>query len=189
MYSAVAVATPVSRTALNENGNVEFTFLANAAGEYKVQVIAVTTDDLYVSGIVTVVVGGGVNTFNDVVVISMGANSMIVNNELVKLDVAPFIENSRTMLQYNVLYVFGIDVKWVPETNSVVAEGNGTKVVMTLGSKVATVNGEEVALDVAPYVVNGRTVVPVGLITGVFDINFDFTRNADGSIADILFTK
>ena len=168
---------------------VVLNFLANQPGEYKVQTIVTYGANKYISGIETITVGGGVSTFNDVVVISMGANSMIVNNELVKLDVAPFIENSRTMLQYNVLYVFGIDVNWVPETSSVVAEGNGTKVVMTLGSKVATVNGEEVALDVAPYVVNGRTVVPVGLITGVFDINFDFTRNADGSIADILFTK
>jgi len=172
---------------MNE-GNVVLTVLASAAGEYKVQTI-LTFDGGYILSTETITVGGGVNAFNDVVVISMGADSMIVNNELVKLDVAPFIENNRTMLQYNVLYVFGIDVDWVPETNSVVAEGNGTKVVMTLGSKVATVNGQEVTLDVAPYSLNGRTIVPVGLITGVFDINFDFTRNADGTIADIIFTK
>ena len=125
----------------------------------------------------------------DVVVVSLGADKMIVNNDVVALDVAPFIENNRTMMQFNVLYVFGIDVEWVAETQSIVAEGNGLKVVMQLGSKVATVNGEEVALDVAPYSVNGRTVVPVGFITGVLDITPTFTYNADGSIADILFTK
>ena len=184
--NAIASVRPVAT--IDSKGKVEVDFLASASGEYKIQTI-VTKGGKYISGIETITVGGIEGTFNDVVVISMGANSMIVNNELVKLDVAPFIENGRTMLQYNVLYVFGIDVNWVPETSSVVAEGNGTKVVMTLGSKVATVNGEEVTLDVAPYVVNGRTVVPVGLITGVFDINFDFTRNADGTIADILFTK
>ncbi|MBO4947746.1 MAG: copper amine oxidase N-terminal domain-containing protein, partial [Peptococcaceae bacterium] len=81
------------------------------------------------------------------------------------------------------------DVKWVPETESIVAEGNGLKVVMNLGSKVAVVNGEEVALDVAPYSVNGRTVVPVGFITGTFGINPTFTYNADGTIADIIFAK
>ena len=114
---------------------------------------------------------------------------MIVNNELVALDVAPFIENNRTMMQFNVLYVFGVDVQWVAETQSIVAEGNGIKVVMQLGSKVATVNGAEVALDVAPYSVNGRTVVPVGFLTGVLDITPVFTYNADGTIADILFAK
>jgi len=187
--NAIAVAAPLSTTALNDKGNVEISFLASAAGEYKLQVIVVTADNTYVSGIVTVTVGGGKNAFKDVVVVSMGANSMIVNNELVALDVAPFIENNRTMMQFNVLYVFGIDVEWVAETQSIVAEGNGLKVVMQLGSKVATVNGAEVALDVAPYSVNGRTVVPVGFITGLLDITPTFTYNADGTIADILFTK
>ena len=114
---------------------------------------------------------------------------MIVNSEAVALDVAPYIEAGRTMLQFNVLYAFGVDVEWVAETQSIVAEGNGIKVVMTLGEKVATVNGAEVALDVAPQIVNGRTVVPVGFITGTFGIAPTFTYNADGTIADILFTK
>ena len=114
---------------------------------------------------------------------------MIVNSEAVALDVAPFIENGRTMMQFNVLYAFGVDVEWVAETQSIVAEGEGLKVVMQLGSKVATVNGEEVALDVAPYTVNGRTVVPVGFVTGTFGINPTFTYNVDGTIADIIFAK
>ena len=172
-------------------GQFKVSFTASKAGEYKVQTVVryeqASGVVKYYSGIETITVGDS-NAFDNIVVISMGANSMIVNDELVKLDVAPFIENNRTMLQYNVLWAFGIDVEW-DGVNSVIAEGNGIKVVMTIGEKVAVVNGEEVALDVAPYVVNGRTVVPVGLITGVFDIDYAFTYNADGSIADILFTK
>jgi len=185
---AIAGATGIYDTTKDQ---VFVTFLANVAGEYKVQTVVTYNDgaDKYISGIETITVGAGESTFKDVVVVSLGADSMIVNNKVVKLDVAPFIENNRTMMQFNVLYVFGIDVQWVAETQSIVAEGNGIKVVMQLGSKVATVNGEEVTLDVAPYSVNGRTVVPVGFITGTFGINPAFTYNADGSIADILFTK
>ena len=172
---------------------INVTFLASAAGEYKVQTIVTYVTGTpattkYVSAIETITVGGGDSNFKDVVVVSLGANAMIVNNEVVALDVAPYIENNRTMLQYNVLGAFGIDVQWVGETQSVVAEGNGIKVVMTIGSKVAVVNGAEVALDVAPQIVNGRTVVPVGFITGTFGINPAFTYNADGTIADIIFT-
>ena len=182
--TAIAVAN-----AQPNNGKINLTFLANEAGVYKVQTIVEFANKSYISAITEITVGGGLNTFNDVVVVSLGADKMIVNNEVVALDVAPFIENNRTMMQFNVLYVFGIDVQWVAETQSIVAEGNGIKVVMQLGSKVATVNGEEVALDVAPYSVNGRTVVPVGFITGLLDITPTFTYNADGTIADILFTK
>jgi hypothetical protein len=114
---------------------------------------------------------------------------MIVNDKVVALDVAPYITEGRTMLQFNVLGNFGIDVQWDEATRSVIAEGNGVKVVLTIDSKVAVVNGAEVALDVAPTIANGRTVVPVGFITGNFGIAPTFTYNADGTIADILFTK
>ena len=164
-------------------------FIASAAGEYKLETVIELSDGSYLYSVDTIVVGGNEAAFKDVVVVSIGADKMIVNDTVVALDVAPFIENNRTMMQFNVLYVFGIDVEWVAETQSIVAEGNGLKVVMQLGSKVATVNGEEVALDVAPYSVNGRTVVPVGFITGLLDITPVFTYNADGTIADILFTK
>jgi len=170
-------------------GQVELNLLASAAGEYKIQTIVTLAGGKMISDTETFVVGAKTGTFEDIVVVSLGADKMIVNNEVVALDVAPFIENNRTMMQFNVLYVFGIDVEWVAETQSIVAEGNGLKVVMQLGSKVATVNGAEVALDVAPYTVNGRTVVPVGFITGLLDITPTFTYNADGTIADILFTK
>ena len=195
--NAVAVAT----WDVDSKGRVVLDFLGSEAGTYKVQVAISYNTNLdpetresnpnmkFVSGVATIVVGEGEGTFEDIVVVSIGADKMIVNSEVVALDVAPFITNGRTMMQFNVLYVFGIDVEWVAETQSIVAEGNGLKVVMQLGSKVATVNGEEVALDVAPYSVNGRTVVPVGFITGVLDITPTFTYNADGSIADILFTK
>ena len=173
---------------IDADNNAVVNFTASANGEYKVQVV-IKSGTYYYSTVGTITVGGAVSDFKDIVVVSLGADKMIVNNELVALDVAPFIENNRTMMQFNVLYVFGIDVEWVAETQSIVAEGNGLKVVMQLGSKVATVNGAEVALDVAPYSVNGRTVVPVGFITGLLDITPTFTYNADGTIADILFTK
>ncbi len=188
---AVAVAT----WDVDSKGNVVLDFLASEAGTYKVQV-AISYDAnprgdaemRFVSGVATINVGGAAGQFNDVVVVSIGADSMIVNSEVVKLDVAPYITNGRTMLQYNVLGAFGFDVQWVGETQSVVAEGNGIKVVMTIGSKVAVVNGAEVALDVAPQIVNGRTIVPVGFLTGNFGITPNFTYNADGTIADIIFT-
>ena len=182
----VATATYAAKTGITVN------LLASQAGDYELQTIVTYNDgaaERYISDIETITVGAGAGTFKDIVVVSLGADKMIVNDEVVALDVAPFIENNRTMMQFNVLYVFGIDVQWVAETQSIVAEGNGLKVVMQLGSKVATVNGAEVALDVAPYSVNGRTVVPVGFITGLLDITPTFTYNADGTIADILFTK
>ena len=191
VLDAPANAAYSAEAKVTDTDEITVTFTASAAGEYKLQTVVRYGEDNteYMSSVDTITVGAGEADFEDIVVVSIGADKMIVNNELVALDVAPFIENNRTMMQFNVLYVFGIDVEWVAETQSIVAEGNGLKVVMQLGSKVATVNGAEVALDVAPYSVNGRTVVPVGFITGLLDITPVFTYNADGTIADILFAK
>jgi hypothetical protein len=186
---ANAIVSAKANQTLNAKGQIELNLLASTAGEYKIQTIVTLAGGKMISGTETFVVGGKTGTFNDVVVVSMGANSMIVNNKVVALDVAPYITEGRTMLQFNVLGNFGIDVQWDEATRSVIAEGNGVKVVLTIDSKVAVVNGQEVALDVAPTIVNGRTVVPVGFITGNFGINPTFTYNADGTIADILFTK
>ena len=184
-----ANAVAVADAKVTDKGAVILNFLASEAGTYKVHVSVTYGDNSnFVSGVATINVGGAAGQFKDVVVVSIGADSMIVNSEVVKLDVAPYITNGRTMLQYNVLGAFGFDVQWVGETQSVVAEGNGIKVVMTIGSKVAVVNGAEVALDVAPQIVNGRTIVPVGFLTGNFGITPNFTYNADGTIADIIFT-
>jgi len=171
----------------NTSDTIIVDFTASAAGEYKVQTIVRVAGE-YISSVDTITVGAGESDFKDVVVISIGADKMIVNNKTVALDVAPYIENNRTMMQYNVLGAFGFDIQWVQETRSVVAEGNGIKVVMNIDSKVATVNGEEVTLDVAPTIVNGRTVVPVGFLTGTFGINPTFIYGETG-LDSILFAK
>ena len=128
------------------------------------------------------------NAFNNVVVVSLAADSMIVNNEIVALDVAPFVAEGRTMMQYTALKAFGIEFAWDEATRSVVAEGNGVKIVMTIDSKVATVNGKTVVMEVAPTIQNGRTVVPVTYITNVFGITPTPIYDANG-VCDVLFTK
>jgi len=162
-------------------------FTASAAGEYKLQSVLTYDGGKYLSSVDTIVVGGTAGDFKDVVVLSMGSNNMIVNDEVVALDVAPFVEAGRTMMQYTALAAFGIDFTWDEATRSVVAEGNGVKVVMTIDSKVAVVNGEEVVMEVAPQIINGRTVIPVTYATNPFGIVATALYDANG-VSDVLFT-
>lgn len=50
------------------------------------------------------------------------------------------------------------------EPAKVVVDGEGTKVVLDVGSTTAYVNDQVVILDVAPVIVNGRTLVPIRFI-------------------------
>ena len=65
---------------------------------------------------------------------------------------------------------------------------NGIKVVMTIDSATYTVDGKEKTADVAPYVSNGRTMVPVRFAAEAFGSKVTPTYDEKGATADILFT-
>jgi len=164
-------------------------FLANTAGEYKVQTIVTYGTDKYVSSIDTIVVGGAEGTFKDVIVMSIGANSLVKNSEVVAMPAAPEIVDSRTMVPARAgLEAFGATVVWDEATQTVTAELGGVKVVMTIGEKVYTVNGKAVTGDAAPYITAASTMVPVSFFTNAFGITATPIYDANG-VCDVLFTK
>jgi len=60
-------------------------------------------------------------------------------------------------------------------------------VFRTVGSPVYTVNGVEKTADVAPFVADSRTFVPVRFAAEAFGIKVTPTYHEDGSVADVLF--
>ena len=72
-------------------------------------------------------------------------------------------------------------------TQSVVAELNGVKVVMTIGANEYTVNGVAKTADVAPFINGASTMVPVRFVAEAFGITVTPIYAEDGSVADVLF--
>jgi hypothetical protein len=88
--------------------------------------------------------------------------SALVNGEEPNMDVQPIIENGRTLLPFRSLAEsLGAQVSFDQTTSTVTVTKTTTKVVLTLGSTSALVNGQPVALDVPAQVVQGRTLVPL----------------------------
>ena len=187
--NAVVVAKADTYTAKK---GVELNLLASVAGEYKIQTIIITDDNKYISSIETFTVGATEGTFKDVVVLSIGADKLVKNSEVKDIPAAAVIKDSRTFVPFRALaQAFGAEVDWVEATQSVVAELNGVKVVMTIGSADYTVNGVAAKADVAPYLnaEAGTTMVPVSFVAKAFGINYQCIYAADGTVADVLFTK
>ena len=191
--NAVAVAT----WSVDGDGNVVLDFLASEEGEYKVQVAVSYDADLtanekmrFVSGVANITVGAGAGTFEDVVVMSIGANNIVVNSDVKAIPAAPMIKDARTFVPFRALAeAFGADVEWVEATQSVVAELNGVKVVMNIGEEVYTVNGVEKTADVAPFINGASTMVPVRFVAEAFGITVTPIYAEDGSVADVMFAK
>ncbi|KNY24896.1 extracellular solute-binding protein [Pseudobacteroides cellulosolvens] len=80
-------------------------------------------------------------------------------------DADPFISNSRTMVPFRAIFeALGATVEWNADSNTVTGTKGELNIVLTINSPQATVSGENVGLDTAPQVKNGRTFVPTRFV-------------------------
>ena len=94
-----------------------------------------------------------------------------LDGEAIAFDVEPSIVNGRTMVPMRAIFErFGMSVRYESATKSIYADNSGTSIVMQIGSKVFTKNGASIAMDAAPFIKNGRTLVPLRAIAEALDI-------------------
>ena len=102
--------------------------------------------------------------------------SVFYNNEKISFDQLPVIENNRTLVPIRAIFEkIGAEVAWDPNTQTATATKDDTTITLTINSTTATKNGKNITLDVAPKIVNGRTLVPLRFVSDCFnvDVNWD----------------
>lgn len=115
--------------------------------------------------------------------------SVYVDDVWLEMDVPPVIRNDRTLVPIRAISeAVGCQVDWFAEDQRIVVyspAGGDPLLVMTLNNYVVTVNsyngntgtvgGHNVTLDVAPTLVNGRTMVPLRFVAETigFDVFWD----------------
>jgi plastocyanin/uncharacterized protein YegJ (DUF2314 family) len=78
----------------------------------------------------------------------------------------PVIQNGRTLVPYRAIgEKLGASVSYDGATKSVTVTKGSNVYVLTLGSKVATINGVEVGLDVPAQLMNNSTFVPLRFLS------------------------
>ena len=103
-------------------------------------------------------------------VMSASAINVHVNNNNVKMDVAPVIVDGRTLVPVAAISnALNSSVSW-DELSRTVTITRGDKVIsLQLDNKTATVDGQVINLDVPAKSINGRTMVPVSFIAEAFN--------------------
>ena len=88
--------------------------------------------------------------------------TLVINGKTVYSDVNPMIINGRTMVPVRFIAeaMDGI-VDWNADLQTAYIALNGSMVEMPILSNVIYVNGETVAIDTPPQIVNGRTMIPL----------------------------
>jgi len=99
------------------------------------------------------------------IILTVDEKEATVFGEVKVNDVAPFIKNDRVMLPARfVSENLGAEVLWNSEEGMVTITKGETVIVLYIDKDIALVNGEEVKLDSAACIENGRTFVPVRFI-------------------------
>lgn len=81
-------------------------------------------------------------------------------------EVYPEITNGRVMLPIrNIVEAIGGTVEWNENTKEVTITRAGDTLILTVGNSIAYKNRKSITLDVAPYIKNGSTFLPVRFVS------------------------
>lgn len=79
------------------------------------------------------------------------------------------VVNGRTMIPVRCLAEqLGADVSYDSTLKAARIKRAGVEIIMPIGSKTCTVNGEPFTMDIAPYIENGRTMIPARYVSELF---------------------
>ena len=117
---------------------------------------------------------------------SVGQTSVLFNHTTVKLDRPLTAQNN--ILFGPLRQIFeqgGGTLTWQARTGTVHAKNTTKDIVLTIGKPQALVNARTVALDGKPYLLTGRTMVPLSFVTVAMDADVQY----DAATGHLLITS
>lgn len=88
-----------------------------------------------------------------------------VDGQRLYLDVAPLIEQGRTLVPMRKIFErLGAEISWDEVSKTVVASKGEQTIELTIGNATCLVNGKQVKLDVPAKIIAGRTLVPLRFV-------------------------
>lgn len=98
--------------------------------------------------------------------------TVTVNGEAIEFDQPPVIKDDRTFVPIRkVAEKLGATVLWDDSSHSVTISSDNGKIELRIGYAVPSVNGIPIVIDAAPYIENGRTLVPVRFVAQALGAN------------------
>ncbi|MCL1829511.1 MAG: stalk domain-containing protein [Oscillospiraceae bacterium] len=103
---------------------------------------------------------------------------IVIDGNEIKSDVAPVIENGRTLVPLRVISeALGAEVEWAQSTRQATIKTAAYTVVFTLDSARYTVNGAAKTLEVPAKTINDRTMIPIRAFAESIGAEVDYSNN------------
>lgn len=111
--------------------------------------------------------------------------NLIIGGQAVTPDVPPVIKGGRTLVPVRVIAEgLGAEVDWNAEKKTAEITRNGQKLVLTLNSRQAVVNGKPVQLDTPPVINQQRMLLPLRFVGESLGITVGWENNNRTVIAN-----
>ncbi len=101
-----------------------------------------------------------------------------IDSDVIGFDSDPFLENDRTFVPMRKIFEkLGAKIEWDDATQTVTGTKGDIVVKLTIGNKVATVNGAEKTLDAVPQLRNSRTMIPLRFVAEALGCKVDWSES------------
>lgn len=98
--------------------------------------------------------------------------SVYIEGKKIEFDVQPQIISGRTMVPMRKIFEqLGATVEWEQGTQTITGKKEDTTIIMKIDNSILSINDDNSTLDVAPIIIDGRTLVPVRAIAESFGID------------------
>lgn len=128
--------------------------------------LAIPTQDMTIP---TALVGTGLLALalaSSVLTLNADAATVTLNGQHLRTSAAPIQRNGWTLVPMrDTFQALGARVHWNNQTQGITAYRGATRVGLSIGERMATVNGNEVTLDQAPMMYRGSTMVPLRFVS------------------------
>lgn len=105
--------------------------------------------------------------------------SIQIDGKDIPTDQVPYLENSRTFVPIRfIAQGLGIeDIHWDQATQTAILKHNGDTIYLTVGSRTARINENNVVLDTPVNIYNGRVFVPIRFVAETFQCTVDWNAS------------
>ena len=101
--------------------------------------------------------------------------TIYVNEQMLQCDVAPYIENGRTMVPMRKIFeALDAKVDWEGTTQTITATKDDIVIILQINNTTIKNNGVDEVLDVAPVIVNSSTFVPIRAVSQSLKANVEW---------------
>ncbi|MBC8015696.1 MAG: copper amine oxidase N-terminal domain-containing protein, partial [Sporomusaceae bacterium] len=103
-----------------------------------------------------------------------------IDGKYIDFKVYPTIVDGTTLVQLKPIFqALGAQVSWDDDTKTVTGVKNSSKIMLQIDNSVATVNGNNINLQVAARIIEGNTMVPARFIAESLgaDVGWDSDTN------------